>query len=255
VELIARGREAEIFALDDRRVLRRYGKPRRVDAEHRLMEYVAGRGFPVPTVYEFTDTDMVMERLTGPTMAEALAARPADARRIGRVLGELHARLHAITAPEWLWPVSAWFRALGAGIEGEPEPDDAPVAGPIPGDGPRQGDARALPVPRVLHLDFHPANVILTARGPVVIDWSNAVAGQPGLDLAKTVVTLESADLPESLARVRPEFLRELAEEAGSDPAPWMRWAIHMREVGGNLTETEAARLRAQREQLQKSDS
>ena len=24
----------------------------------------------------------------------------------------------------------------------------------------------------VLHLDLHPANVMLTSRGPVVIDWS-----------------------------------------------------------------------------------
>jgi tRNA A-37 threonylcarbamoyl transferase component Bud32 len=83
VELIARGREAEIHALDDRRALRRYGEPRRVDAEHRLMEYPAGQGFPVPAVYEFTDTDLVVERLAGPTMAEALGARTCPTRRPG----------------------------------------------------------------------------------------------------------------------------------------------------------------------------
>jgi len=27
---------------------------------------LAEQGFPVPAVYEFTDTDLVMERLTGP---------------------------------------------------------------------------------------------------------------------------------------------------------------------------------------------
>ena len=32
---------------------------------------------------------------------------------------------------------------------------------------------------RLLHLDLHPDNVLLSARGPVVIDWTNARAGDP----------------------------------------------------------------------------
>ena len=30
---------------------------------------------------------------------------------------------------------------------------------------------------RLIHLDFHPDNVLLSASGPVVIDWANARAG------------------------------------------------------------------------------
>ena len=41
---------------------------------------------------------------------------------------------------------------------------------------------------RLLHLDFHPDNVLLSRRGPVVIDWSNARAGEPALDVAMTWV-------------------------------------------------------------------
>jgi tRNA A-37 threonylcarbamoyl transferase component Bud32 len=33
---------------------------------------------------------------------------------------------------------------------------------------------------RLLHLDLHPDNVLLSTRGPVVIDWTNARAGDPG---------------------------------------------------------------------------
>ena len=255
MELIAWGREAEVYALDDQRVLRRYREARPVAAEHRLMSYLAEQGFPVPAVYEFTDTDLVMERLTGPTMSEVLMGRPSDAYRIGRDLGALHARLHAVAAPDWLRPVSTWLRAVGIEIEGEPEPDRPSTIGNVSAEDPRQETRPELPKPCVLHLDFHPANVIETARGPVVIDWPNAAAGQPGLDLAKTVVTLEVADLPDELSRMRPDFLRGLTEEAGPDPAPWMRWALDMREISGNLTETEADRLRARREGLQEADS
>ena len=41
---------------------------------------------------------------------------------------------------------------------------------------------------RLLHLDFHPDNVLLSGRGPVVIDWANARAGEPALDVAMTWV-------------------------------------------------------------------
>jgi aminoglycoside phosphotransferase (APT) family kinase protein len=41
---------------------------------------------------------------------------------------------------------------------------------------------------RLLHMDFHPGNVILSPRGPVVIDWAIARAGEPVLDVAMTWV-------------------------------------------------------------------
>lgn len=41
---------------------------------------------------------------------------------------------------------------------------------------------------RLLHMDFHPENVMLSPDGPVVIDWTNARAGDPALDVAMTWV-------------------------------------------------------------------
>jgi len=43
---------------------------------------------------------------------------------------------------------------------------------------------------RVLHLDLHPGNVLLTGRGPVVIDWSNARVGDGADDVATTWLLL-----------------------------------------------------------------
>ena len=41
---------------------------------------------------------------------------------------------------------------------------------------------------KLLHLDLHPDNVLLGPSGPVVIDWTNARAGDPALDVALTWV-------------------------------------------------------------------
>ncbi|MFJ8105646.1 phosphotransferase family protein [Streptomyces sp. NPDC096132] len=54
----------------------------------------------------------------------------------------------------------------------------------VPG---RLPDAPGL---RVLHLDLHPDNVILTADGPRVIDWGTAEDGEPGLDWGMSSVIL-----------------------------------------------------------------
>ena len=42
----------------------------------------------------------------------------------------------------------------------------------------------------LLHLDLHPKNVLLSARGPMVVDWANARGGEAALDPALTWVIL-----------------------------------------------------------------
>ncbi|AXG77438.1 phosphotransferase [Streptomyces paludis] len=211
MELIARGRDADVFALDASRVLRRYrheGRPTHL--ESRLMTHLTACGYPVPKVYEVTDTDMVLERLTGPTLLELLAQRPWRVRDLGRVLGGLHDRLHEVPAPAWL------PKRFGTA-------DDD----------------------RVLHLDLHPGNIILTGRGPVVIDWSNAGAGDPAADVAMTMVTVGSADVPGLAARLgRGLLLRAIRGGCGTDPTPRVQEAIDVKLADPYLTTTEAAWLR-----------
>lgn len=43
---------------------------------------------------------------------------------------------------------------------------------------------------RLLHLDLHPGNVLLSEAGPVLIDWTNAAPGRRPVDVATTWVVL-----------------------------------------------------------------
>lgn len=45
----------------------------------------------------------------------------------------------------------------------------------------------------VVHRDLHPANVLLTPAGPVVVDWTNAGAGDPRVDTALTYLILSTS--------------------------------------------------------------
>jgi len=98
-EPFAAGRDADVYALDDQWVLRRYrtGHPVRDEAD--FMRHVAKFGYPVPAVREIDGADMVIQRLTGPTLADAAVAGELDAVQLGEVHADLHRRLHAIPAP------------------------------------------------------------------------------------------------------------------------------------------------------------
>ena len=159
--LVASGRDSEIFEYGPGLVLRRARNRRSMEKEAKVMDYVARHGYPVPRVEEISadGSELVMERIDGPTMLEALSRQPWTLRRHAAVLGALHNRLHEIPGPEWLDPF------------------------------PAGGD-------RILHLDLHPLNVILSPTGPVLIDWCNAARGAGPADVALTWLVMMAGEVP-----------------------------------------------------------
>jgi tRNA A-37 threonylcarbamoyl transferase component Bud32 len=97
--LLAAGLAADIYALSEQQVLRRYREGQDASPEVALMRHVASYGFPVPAVEHRGGPDLLMERVHGPTLLQALAAGEVSLRDGGRILADLHGRLHAIPAP------------------------------------------------------------------------------------------------------------------------------------------------------------
>jgi aminoglycoside phosphotransferase (APT) family kinase protein len=87
-----------VFAVDEHRVLRRYRRGGDVASEAAVMAHVAAAGFPVPVVYEAHGRDLVMERIHGPTMLQALLTGQLAIEDAAMRLADLHHRLHAVPA-------------------------------------------------------------------------------------------------------------------------------------------------------------
>ena len=97
--LIGSGRAADVYELDDDRVLRRYRVPFDVREEVAVMMHLRAAGYPVPEIFDADGADLVMTRLRGTDMLADLTRRPWLAARHGRTLARLHDRLHEIEAP------------------------------------------------------------------------------------------------------------------------------------------------------------
>ena len=158
--LIGVGRSADVYDVGHGRVLRRYrDAAASAESEARIMERLAAQDYPVPAVFDASGPDLVMERLEGPTLLKSVSDRPWTLWSAGALLADLHLRLHRID---------------GTGLTDR-----------------QAGEGSAM-----LHLDLHPDNVMLTPRGPVVIDWSNAAVGDGAYDVAYVWMVMVIATIP-----------------------------------------------------------
>ena len=158
--LLTSGTSADVYALDDHRVLRRYREGRDAGPEVELLRHVRQHAYPAPEVLDAAGSDIVMTRMHGPTLLQALGAGEISIADAAQVLADLHARLHLVPAPRsWQVPSDHDWQTLSGG-------------------------------PVVVHLDLHPGNVILTETGPRVLDWANSRTGTAELDVAVTAVLI-----------------------------------------------------------------
>lgn len=203
--LIASGRASEIFDLGGGRALRRFKVGGNPEREALVMRHAHERGYPVPAVYEVGPDSLVLERIEGPTMLEAVFARPAALDEQAHVLARLHHELHRIAAP-------AGLAALG------------------------DGD-------RLLHLDLHPENVILSPAGAVVVDWTNSRRGAAALDVAQTWVICATSNGAGQLGLEFVEaFLAHFDREGVRRKLPL---AVEHRLADRNVLDEERERIRA----------
>ena len=93
-----------VFEYGPHRVLRRSRRNASIASEAEIMRFVAERGYPVPDVYDLLDDGraMVMERVDGPMMMDAMMRDPRKFFPSADVLADLHDQLHEIAAPDWL---------------------------------------------------------------------------------------------------------------------------------------------------------
>ena len=185
---LASGRTAEIFAWGDDRILKLFlawCSAAMVERELQAARATVGVGLAVPKVAGIVEVDgrrgIVYERIDGPSMLKTLTARPWTIIRLARLLAELHAVLHTRRIPDLPSQRERLQRRIRNVKALSPATKEATLkalAG-LPDDS------------AVCHGDFHPDNILMSPRGPIVIDWMDATRGSPLADVARTSLLLQ----------------------------------------------------------------
>ena len=171
----------------------RVGAQKQCEHERAVMAAAHAAGLPVPEVHAAgvwrERPALLITWIYGRMLSDELRLHPWRLWRLGRAFGQMQAALHAVPAPAHLLEhPDAWIDWQG---------EDKPAL---------QERLRqiASSTPTLLHLDYHPNNVMTDGtRITGVLDWSNAEAGDPRADLARTL----------SILRVEP-LVRK----------PWIQW-------------------------------
>jgi uncharacterized protein (TIGR02172 family) len=192
--LVGRGLTADVYAWEPGRVLKLFHRARRetkVELEYRITRAVHAAGLPAPAVYDLLEMDgwrgIVMEHIEGVSLFRQVQARPWRLPAAVRQMAELHAEMHNHPAPADLPSQREW---IGRGIEAAASLTANEIQH-------AKDCLDALPDGTTLcHGDFHPENIICTARGPIILDWSRATRGHPVGDVACTCRLIQTANLP-----------------------------------------------------------
>jgi uncharacterized protein (TIGR02172 family) len=208
--LIGHGRTADVFAWGEDRILKLYQEhmpAHLVEREYNCTKAAQAAGIPVPATDQIVEVDgrcgIIFERIEGPSMLKALAIKPWQIIEMARLLGELHARVHACAGlPE----LPAQSQQIENGIQ---------AAKDLPSDTKAAALACLAHLPQgntICHGDFHPDNILMTSRGPVIIDWMTGTRGNPLADVCRTLLILQTTALPSA----SPLHLRLLAGISGN---------------------------------------
>lgn len=203
---IAQGRTAEIYPWDDGHVLklfREWCPSDWVEYEARIADAIHGAGVPSPAPGEITEVDgrrgLIYERLDGISMLQDLNARPWMLIKHARSLAELQVQINQKS----IAGLPSYKARLSNDISNTQHLSEMLRNKALT-------QLEMLPDGNSLcHGDYHPGNILLTKRGPIVIDWMTASAGVRWADVARTDLLLSIG-----------------AKSAAKQLSPIIRWAI-----------------------------
>ncbi len=179
------GRSSDLFTWGEDHVVKLLKRRFRREAAENERHYTIrarAEGIPVPAVGDVVEVGgrngLVFERLRGSTIKDVVLARPWMVGHYVGMLAKLHAAMHSRRGSSLPRQRRQIQRRISTEAALSRDVKLACVRALAQLD---DGDA-------FCHGDLHSANVLLSERGPCIIDWSGATRGDPMADVAITLL-------------------------------------------------------------------
>ncbi len=179
------GKAADVHAWGADKVVKLYGADvpdRRIKLEASNALTLHAAGLPVPRFFEQVQfarrRGSVFERIEGRSISASLRKNPFRFFQLAGRFAAVHRLIHRTERSE-LPLLSEHLRRVISHASALSPAQQEQLTSLL----------ESLPAgASVCHFDFHPGNVILSPRGPVVLDWGSARCGNPLADVARTCV-------------------------------------------------------------------
>lgn len=215
---LGEGAGSEAYAWGDQQIVKLFkdGIDRRiVEYEVRVTRTAFEAGAPAPEVQDMVEVDgrlgIVFPRYDGETLLQKVIAGSISAGAAGETMARL---AHSIHAPGYRTSLNT-FRKWAQFSIGELRKRG------IPEDALNQVQRTLMTLPEagvLCHGDLHADNILMTASGPVAIDWISALSAHPFMDVARQHLSFTVLLIDRRISRdevvTRLEALRAEADEA-----------------------------------------
>lgn len=237
LRMIAQGGEAELYELDEKKVLRvtRQAHPLSIEKDRILHSLLADRQIDIPAVYEYCSADgrqaVVMQRISGCTMLDEIRRHPLRGAGLIRHMAGMQSRVFDIEAGETFTSIRDM---IGHFAEKAPLPDPELMDFVL-------GIFHELPSGgRLCHGDFHPGNLLKEGGRYYVIDWSGAYRSSCLSDIAHTYLLLTHVPTIPGESAAQHAFLRRAGKHMAQiylgeirrlrpfDDAAFSKWTVVM---------------------------
>jgi Ser/Thr protein kinase RdoA (MazF antagonist) len=195
--------------------------------EARMTQAVFAAGVPAPEVFGEVTLDgrfgIVLGRLDGPTLLQVTRSGAVTFAQAGAILASLGLSVHRMSPPPEAFDLRGWMAAEFR-LSGDIVPKHI-ASGAL-----ALIDRLQQPGDRLCHGDIHPQNVIMTADGPRLIDWTFSIRAPAALDhgfthISLTEFALDVTDNPQRPLAVNKAAQSEYARLSGK-PVAALRQAM-----------------------------
>lgn len=206
---IGEGNTAEIFEYSNDKVLKLYREGMSIHAcenEYNITRYINDCLGIAPRAYEIVRIDgrigAVYEKIEGKNMLHHMVSNPINLKKEAHKLAKCHFEIHKpvniniMSVKDKLKQDLSYVKELSE----EEKNKIVLYMDKLPDDN------------KLCHFDFHPGNIIISDKKPVIIDWMTACKGDAAADVARTLLLLKYGQT-EGVSKVVKKIIKMLQEK------------------------------------------
>ena len=201
LQVIGEGNTAQVVALSHQKVAKLFFAhvtEAAIEHEYVIHQAISNLGLPIPFVYKremiHGKRAVIYERISGPTLIRQIENKPWRAFPLIMQLAKLHANVHDTKKLSNLPSLQDVIKKKISSVDTINEEEKTMIDLHLK----KLSDGNSL-----CHGDFHPDNVLLSERGPIIIDWTDATMGNRLADVARTLLILKYGGLPDHTSKIR----------------------------------------------------